>query len=74
MAAAPTLRAVIPTRGGLPLFATVDPQGGQIVLDNGQGILSRLWVMGVPQSNGVLYFTQSLLVPPLMEQAQRPRG
>lgn len=74
VAADPAHRAVLPTLGGLPLFATVDPQSGQIVLENGQGIISRLWVMGVPQSNGVLYFTQSLLVPPVAGQAMQPRG
>lgn len=54
---------------------TVSPDAsGQLVLSNGAGAVNRLWVTGVPQSNGVLYFTQSLLTPVFPAAPAAPAG
>ena len=37
----------------------------QLVLSDLQGHLNRLWMSDMPQSNGVLYATQSMLTPGL---------
>lgn len=67
--ASPTHSVGLPTLNGRILSAWVDQPTGQIILGNGAGQTSRLWVTGVPQSNGRLYFTQSLLLPPAAEPA-----
>ncbi|GAN67355.1 fasciclin domain-containing protein [Acetobacter orleanensis] len=62
--ASPTHSVGMLTLNGRILSAWIDQPTGQIILGNGAGMTSRLWVTGVPQSNGRLYFTQSLLLPP----------
>ncbi|MFT9018942.1 fasciclin domain-containing protein [Acetobacter malorum] len=62
--ASPTHSVGLPTLNGRILSAWVDQPTGQIILGNGAGMTTRLWVTGIPQSNGRLYFTQSLLLPP----------
>ncbi|AQS89516.1 hypothetical protein NCH01_19320 [Neoasaia chiangmaiensis] len=51
------------TVGGATLTVRIEPGSGQLVLNNGAGQVNRLWLTGVPQSNGVLYFTQGALPP-----------
>ena len=68
-----TLRRMIAARGGpigLPTFdgrdvltVSTEPGTGQLLLVDPQGRTNRLWLADVPQSNGVLYVTQSLLSP-----------
>ncbi|MBS1014902.1 fasciclin domain-containing protein [Acetobacter persici] len=67
--ASPTHSVGLPTLNGRILSAWIDQPTGQIILGNGAGTTSRLWVTGVPQSNGRLYFTQSLLLPPVSDPA-----
>lgn len=67
------LRRMIAARGGpiaLPtlegrdaLTVSIEPATGQLLLTGPQGRTNRLWLADVPQSNGVLYATQSLLSP-----------
>lgn len=67
------LRRMIAARGGpigLPtleghdvLTVLAEPATGQLLLRDPQGRVNRLWLTDVPQSNGVLYATQSLLSP-----------
>ncbi|MBO1359663.1 fasciclin domain-containing protein [Acetobacter sacchari] len=66
----------LPTIGGASIVATVEASSGQIVLSNGAGVVTRLWVTGAPQSNGTLYFVQSLLPPPAVHStpASAPAG
>ncbi len=45
------------------LGVSVEPATGQLLLSDPQGRTNRLWLVSVPQSNGVLYATQSLLLP-----------
>jgi uncharacterized surface protein with fasciclin (FAS1) repeats len=68
-----TLRRMIADRRGPVGLATlygrdvltvsVDPATGELLLSDAQGRTNRLWLADVPQSNGVLYATQSLLTP-----------
>ncbi|MFT8897276.1 MAG: fasciclin domain-containing protein [Acetobacter sp.] len=51
------------TLAGIPLTFSLDPATGQPLVSNAAGASNHLWVTGVPQSNGVLYFTQSTLAP-----------
>ena len=54
----------LPTLDGRDvLTVSADPATGQLLLGDPQGRLNRLWLASVPQSNGVLYATQSLLSP-----------
>ncbi|AOW47246.1 fasciclin [Acetobacter ascendens] len=66
--ASPTQSVGLPTLNGQLLSAWVDGQSGQVVIGNGQGMVSHLWVTGIPQSNGVLYFIQDLVLPPIAQQ------
>ena len=66
--ASPTQSVGLPTLNGQLLSAWVDGPSGQVVIGNGQGMTSHLWVTGIPQSNGVLYFTQDLVLPPVAQQ------
>ncbi|KAA8386589.1 fasciclin [Acetobacter tropicalis] len=70
--ASPTHSVGLPTLNGHILSAWVDQPTGQIILGNGEGMTSRLWVTGIPQSNGMLYFTQSLILPPVAPPATPP--
>ena len=45
------------------LSVSVEPGTGQLLLADALGRSDRLWLADVPQSNGVLYATQSLLSP-----------
>lgn len=45
------------------LTFSVEPGTGQLLLQDPQGRTNRIWLSNVPQSNGVLYVTQSLLSP-----------
>ena len=45
------------------LTVSIEPTTGQLLLSNPQGRINRLWLLSVPQSNGTLYVTQSLLTP-----------
>lgn len=45
------------------LTVSADPATGALLLSDPQGRTSRLWLANVPQSNGVLYVTQSMLAP-----------
>ena len=65
-------RMVAARRGpvGLPtldghdvLTVSAEPATGQLLLGDPQGHVNRLWLASVPQSNGLLYATQSLLSP-----------
>ncbi|KAA8430602.1 fasciclin, partial [Acetobacter sp. DmW_125] len=67
--ASPTQSVGLPTLNGQLLSAWVDNQSGQVVIGNGQGMTSHLWVTGIPQSNGVLYFMQDLILPPMPQQS-----
>ncbi len=62
--AAPGHSLSLPTLNGQPLSVWLDPQTDQIMVGSPHGVSSQLWVMGIPQANGVLYFTRSLLLPP----------
>lgn len=68
-AKSPTHSVGLPTLNGRMLSAWIDQPTGQIILGNGEGMTSRLWVTGIPQSNGMLYFTQSLILPPVQTPA-----
>ncbi len=41
----------------------IDPGTGRLLLADALGRSDRLWLADVPQSNGVLYATQSMLLP-----------
>jgi len=45
------------------LTVRLESSTGQLVLVNREGETNRLWLTGVPQSNGILYFTQGVLRP-----------
>lgn len=45
------------------LGVSVEAATGQLLLSDPKGHTNRLWLVSVPQSNGVLYATQSLLLP-----------
>ncbi len=46
---------------GDPLTVSVEPATGQLLLSNSQGQSNRIWLSSMPQSNGVLYATQTML-------------
>ena len=48
---------------GDTLTVSVEPTTGQLLLSNPQGQTNRIWLSSMPQSNGVLYATQSMLSP-----------
>ncbi len=70
---ASTLRRMIAARRGpvgLTTFdghdvlsVSVEPGTGQLLLADALGRSDRLWLADVPQSNGVLYATQAMLLP-----------
>lgn len=45
------------------LTVSADAATGQLLLSNSSGQTNRLWLADVPQSNGVLFASQSLLPP-----------
>lgn len=51
------------TLAGDVLSVHVDTTTNELVLNNQTGETNRLWLVNVPQSNGVLYFTQGVLPP-----------
>lgn len=64
------LRALIAKNGGSvglttfynqKLFVTLDPQTGELVTKNQAGQINKIWINGIPQANGTLYVSQSLL-------------
>ena len=67
------LRRMIAKRRGPVALPTLDPGSvltvsrepatGELLLSDAEGRTNRLWLLDVPQSNGVLYATQSLLSP-----------
>ena len=68
-----TLRRMIAKRGGPVglttlggrdvLTVSLEPDTHELLLSDPHGRINRLWLADVPQSNGVLFATQSLLVP-----------
>ncbi|NHN88191.1 fasciclin [Acetobacter sp. LMG 1627] len=72
LAKVPTHAISLNTLAGIRLTFSIEPSSGQIVLSNRSGVINRLWVTGVPQSNGVLYFTQSALPPVLPQPNAQP--
>ncbi|MDG6094761.1 fasciclin domain-containing protein [Acetobacter sp. AN02] len=68
VAASHTHAIQLKTLSGLPLVFSRDPASGQLQAGNGAGGISHFWVRGVPQSNGVLYFMDSLLQPPALQK------
>ncbi|GBR06104.1 hypothetical protein AOE01nite_34860 [Acetobacter oeni] len=67
----PTHAIGLQTLSGAVLTVSPEPGTGKLVLSNAAGAVNKLWVTGVPQSNGVLYFTQSVL-PPVFPPAPQP--
>ncbi|WP_254455001.1 fasciclin domain-containing protein [Acetobacter estunensis] len=59
----PTHAVGLRTLSGAFLTVSVEPGTNQLVLSNAAGTINRIWVTGIPQSNGMLYFTQSALPP-----------
>ncbi|NLI27356.1 MAG: fasciclin [Acetobacter sp.] len=59
----PTHQVVLSTLAGKGLIVRNDLADGQMILQGVDGSINRLWVAGIPQSNGVLYFTRSVLSP-----------
>ncbi len=67
------LRGMIAKQNGPVALTTLDGRDvltvsleavtGQLLLSDRQGHANRLWLANVPQSNGLLYVTQSLLSP-----------
>lgn len=45
------------------LTVSIEPATGQLLLSDAHGRTNRIWLSNVPQANGVLYVTQSLLTP-----------
>lgn len=70
--AAPAHSLSLPTLSGQPLTVWLDQTTDQIMVGTPNGVNSQLWVMGIPQSNGVLYFTRSLLLPPKAQVVPTP--
>ncbi|WP_086638147.1 fasciclin domain-containing protein [Acetobacter okinawensis] len=70
--AAPAHSLRLPTLSGQPLTVWLDQTTDQIMVGTPNGVNSQLWVMGIPQSNGVLYFTRALLLPPKAQAAPVP--
>lgn len=66
-----TLRQMVAKQGpvglrtidGDVLTVSVEPTTGELVLSDAQGRSNRIWLSSMPQSNGVLYATQSMLTP-----------
>ena len=54
------------------LSVSVEPATGQLLLADALGRSDRVWLADVPQSNGVLYATQSLLLPDRLVAAAAP--
>lgn len=64
------LRALVMKNGGSvelttfynqKLIVSIDPQTGEFVTKNKAGQVNKIWVNGIPQANGTLYVSQSLL-------------
>ncbi|MGI4746318.1 MAG: fasciclin domain-containing protein [Janthinobacterium lividum] len=51
------------TIDGDVLTVSVEAATGQLLLSDAQGHSNRIWLSSMPQSNGVLYATQSMLTP-----------
>ena len=51
------------TIGGDVLTVSLERSTNQLLLGDMQGRTNRIWLSDVPQSNGVLYATQSMLTP-----------
>ena len=66
-------RGPVALRGlyGDALTVSVEPVTGQLLLSNQQGQTNRIWLSSMPQSNGVLYATQSMLTPGVPAAAAR---
>ncbi|MFW7269605.1 fasciclin domain-containing protein [Gluconacetobacter sp. Hr-1-5] len=62
IAVAPGNRISLPTVAGGTVLVGRDP-AGRLVLSDGAGRAAPIWIDGMPQSNGVLYLTSSLLAP-----------
>ncbi|NPD68454.1 hypothetical protein HN018_08380 [Lichenicola cladoniae] len=66
-----TLRQMIAKQGpvglrtidGDVLTVSVEQATGELILSDAQGHSNRIWLSSMPQSNGVLYATQSMLTP-----------
>jgi len=66
-----TLRQMIAKQGavglrtidGDVLTVSVEATTGELLLSDAQGHSNRIWLSGMPQSNGVLYATRSMLTP-----------
>ncbi|MDI2089892.1 fasciclin domain-containing protein [Commensalibacter oyaizuii] len=43
------------------LIVSVDPATGELVTKNKAGEVNKIWINGIPQSNGTLYVSQGLL-------------
>ena len=54
------------------LTVSVEPGTGQLLLGDTQGRTSRIWLSDMPQSNGVLYATQSMLMPGVVAAGAAP--
>ncbi|MFT8541832.1 fasciclin domain-containing protein [Acetobacter sp.] len=72
LAAAPGHSLSLPTLSGQALPVWLDTQTEQVMVGPPHGQSSPLWVMGIPQSNGVLYFTRALVLPPAEQAAPGP--
>ncbi|MBB2165895.1 hypothetical protein HLH26_15405 [Gluconacetobacter sp. 1b LMG 1731] len=62
VAETPGNRVSLPTVAGGTVLVGRDA-AGRLVLSDGAGRVAPIWIDGVPQSNGVLYLTSSLLAP-----------
>ncbi|MDE7547537.1 fasciclin domain-containing protein [Acetobacter fabarum] len=62
----------LPTLSGQALTVWLDTQTEQIMVGPPHGQNSPLWVMGIPQSNGILYFTRTLVLPPAVQATRHP--
>jgi len=51
------------TLSGDLLTARLEAGSNQLLLSNASGQTNRIWIHEVPQSNGMLYLTQSVLTP-----------
>ena len=60
------------TFDGDVLTVAVEPGTGQLLLSDMQGRTSRIWLSDMPQSNGVLYATQSMLTPGTVAAGMAP--
>ena len=55
--------ALVTLNGRDALTVSVEAATGQLLLSDPEGHRNRIWLADVPQANGLLYATQSLLVP-----------